>query len=394
MFSECFKTSSDGDHVNKDSGGKEQNKELHLSKPEEWLFAKVDWMQVKRTMNNNIKKNLVDYFRDNLSISYDLVCEDSKRINIQKDFIIGDYDFLITLEGASTRRCLDWPPMLEYEDGKEGNKKYCAPYTYKEYIVERVTMAEYSEEKTKNDSKSSSSNNPASNNPSTKNTGRSYILKFIKLLNIDETTLINFIQNLIEDHYEVYLSNSWNTLFIKKYLDDNYNVADVKKKMFEMDNLIKLLAEINNKQKTRSNKDNNQNNENNDIGIEDIQTFIAFRRGNKTDDEPQDKFKFTTMIKTRGTAFVKKEKELLNSNSEASSNKEFLEINNRVIKKIYHLSGISDYMIEWQNDSISKIEDSLKELIGKLSDIGKNGPDSYFSILTSFIFFEDDSNKQ
>ncbi len=382
LFSECFKTHS---------------KKLHLSEPEEWLFAKVDWMQVKRIMNNNREKNLVDYFRDNLSVSYDLNCKESKKINLQKDFILGDYDFLLTLEGASTRRCLDWPPMLEYEDGKEGNKKYCAPYTYKEYIVERVTMGKCSEEKSKNDSKkdnSSSNNNPTSNNPSTKNTGRSYILKFIKLLDIDEATLINFIQRLIEDHYEVYLSNSWNTLFIKKYLDGNYNVTDMKKKMFEVDNLIKLPVETDNKQKTRSSKDNNQNNGNNDIRIEDIQTFIAFQQRNKTDDEPQDKFKFTTMIKTRGTAFVKKEKELLNINSETPSNREFLEINNGAIKKIYHLSGISDYMIEWQNDSISKIEDSLKELIDKLSNIGKNWPDSYFSILTSFIFFEDDFNKR
>jgi len=421
--------------------GESNNEQLYLREPEEWLFAKVDWMQVRRCMdkensgkgNKKDGKDVVDYFWKHLSTTYDLesvgeenlgitnsgsICKDTGKGYLKKDFVLGDYDFLIKLNKASTRRCLDWPPMLKCGDNLNGNddEKYCAPYTYKEYIVERVVKKSTGE----SDNPSYNKENQESDSPSQSNicddksnTGNgSYILKFIKLVesaddkeknddskkkndNIDkkkENALTSFVVKLCEYYDEVYLSNSWNTIFVKKYLKDKDNLEE----WMKVNNLIAL--ENDNKSDAKDYK--------NYIKVEDVQSFVVFEEQNddksdsndvqssgdeqqsdasgdvKAGDSHSNCFMLTTLIKTRGTAFVDVEKKLL---EEQSNDNKFLQLDdNAEVKEFYHLSGISDYMINWKADSISAVEGSLKKLIGELSKIGKEGSDSFFSILTSF----------
>ena len=355
------------------------NEDLCLCGPDEWLLAKVDWMQVKRCKNDSKKsegdsknESIVDYFRNHLRISYDQSqstsqssqqtdvssrqensCNDINLEELKEDFVLGDYDFLIRLKHASTRRCLDWPPMLECNSKDNSNDDYCAPYTYKEYIVERVIKCDESNCYSK-DSGSGGNEN-----------GRSYVLKFVKFLDDkDDGSLAEFIKHLIDENCEVYLSNSWNTLFVKKYLSEKENIAD----LFKIDKLLPNGYE---------NK------------IEDIQTFIVFEQKDGSEENTDVTFKppnvpLTTTVKTRGTTFVENEKSgkfiglLTNANKWP----------NAEVQKIHHLSGISDYMINWNADSISSVEAFLKSLINDLSNINDPKSDSYFGILTSFIFKE------
>ena len=149
-------------------------------------------------------------------------------INIKTGFVLGDYDFIIELDEASTRKDINWPPAVY-----SNNKELITNYSYREYIVEKIELGKEDQSDAKKDEKEDQSD-------AKKDEKKPYILQFIKFKtknddNLDKKRLKKLISNLLNKDFEVYLSNSWNIIFVKIPITKFHNGEDKKlsKKYFE-----------------------------------------------------------------------------------------------------------------------------------------------------------------
>ena len=389
------------------NNGRDNNKyEFYLEEPEEWLFARMDWMQLKREglLNNNNGRCVPFVIRKFREWYEKQIRDDGKKGSdeneLETSFILGDYDFLISLKGTSTRKEIEWPPKILIEDNKETTDKnnkekdnYIAPYTYKEYIVEKICFGKNSED-SKTDKVDSVSKNP--------DTSKAYVLKFVKFADIKNCKtgkILDFIKKQHDNNgYEIYLSNSWNTFFLKKPIDA-----------------------CSGKELIRNMDDVEQNDE--ECIFEDIQTFLIFTGGfdrketgknnsvgnenkDKDDKKGQDEIRLITIVKTRGNYGKNNKKPNNNSDWLFSELEEIVGKNHR----IYRVSGITDYIIEWQCPSVENLYEYSTRLIDKLIENMKKSDQSsstngngnhplsdascYFSTLTTLIFDDNLKGKE
>ncbi len=258
------------------------------------------------------------------------------------DFILGDYDFLIRLPGASTRRDINWPPV---KTDKNGNLLTC--YSYREYIVEKVILDGKEQEESENKSK------------------KPYLLQFIRFEeSSDKKNKINdIIVKLLRSKYEVYLSNSWNEIFIKKYIEDPINNS-VDEIISEYKNIVKKVC---------------KNNQNINNIIKDVQSYFVFPKSTFNENNKNNENKnnnciiMRTILKTTGIV----ENSIKDANDNETSIIETALKNKRNIlqdiKKINFTLGIMDYIIDWKPiKSLNKAKDLAIDLINTLVSFTRN----------------------
>ena len=374
---------------------KKDNKDsnLAISSIEEWLFCRVDWPKTKKTYKNtqnSVVKEFIDSIPETLcekgsetssEKESDTSCgkantrKNSVKVNI--DFVLGDYDFLISLKGASTRRNIDWPPT-KYEKIEEPKEyeKLKTIYSYREYIVEKIEMID-SQNKSSNTKKNSEiekENNNSDREP--------YLLQFVRFKesNNYKNDLKYIITGFIKEGFEVYLSNSWNIIFLKIKISEfvrKYNYKDGQR--LDKDTLIYALEEV--KRQIKNLYDKDREIEIKGI-IEDIQTYVVFPDMKNNYNNPENKNsknnsvnnmkikipKMKTIIRTSGILEHKgPNKEYLMQNIVKNINS----ISNNIAKntKIDLTLGLTDYIINWNEEiSLYTAKDIAIALINKLSE--------------------------
>ena len=268
--------------------------------------------------------------------------------NIKTGFVLGDYDFIIELDEASTRKDINWPPAV-YND----NKELITNYSYREYIVEKIELKkEENEKEDQSDAKKEEDeskikkeeNEKEDQSDAKKEEKEPYILQFIKFKtknddNLDKKWLKHLISNLLGKGFEVYLSNSWNIIFVKIPITKFHNGEDKNKKLSKKDfeSEFSIMFE-----------DISQNPD----YIEDVQSYIVLPcaddlnceciNSNKTKDIKILNMK--SIVKTSGAIESKTEyketkiKNIIKSINDVSSIKK---------DEAYFTLGIIDYIINW-----------------------------------------------
>ncbi len=314
-------------------------------------------------------------------------------VNIKTGFVLGDYDFIIELDEASTRKDINWPPAVY-----SNNKELITNYSYREYIVEKIELKEDEKEdqsdvkedgkedqsKVKKDEKEEGSkvkkeeDGEEDQSKVKKDEKEPYILQFIKFKtkydNLDKKWLKNLISNLLDNGFEVYLSNSWNIIFVKIPITKFHNGVDKKlsKKYFESE-FSTMFDKIS--------QDSDY--------IEDIQSYIVLPCVDDLNcecikDIDINILNMKSIVKTSGAIESKTEYEETKIKNVIQS----IEDDN-LIKTIesYFTLGIIDYIIDWGGIKLCNAIKIAILLINRLTSLEYK----HISTLTSISVL--DSNK-
>ncbi len=270
-------------------------------------------------------------------------------INIKTGFVLGDYDFIIELDEASTRKDINWPPAVY-----SNNKELITNYSYREYIVEKIELGKEDQSDAKKDEKEDQSD-------AKKDEKKPYILQFIKFKtknddNLDKKRLKKLISNLLNKDFEVYLSNSWNIIFVKIPITKFHNRED--KKLSKKDFESEFLAMFEN-----ISQDSDY--------IEDIQSYIVLPCADDLNcecikDIDINILNMKSIVKTSGAIESKTEY----TETKIKNVIQSIEVDNLIkTTESYFTLGIIDYIINWGEIKLCNAIKTAILLINRLTSL-------------------------
>ena len=359
---------SKSDKLTKKIEATDNNKDIILKTREK--LKKIQPELCVKNFNTNIVQTFNHLIKEKMS---------QDGANIKTGFVLGDYDFIIELDEASTRKDINWPPAV-YNDN---NKELITNYSYREYIVEKIELGNQSNVKKGGEEDGSKvkkeENEKGDQSDAKKDEKEPYILQFIKFKtknddNLDKKWLKHLIFKLLKDGFEVYLSNSWNIIFVKIPITKFHNGKDVlSKKDFESE-FLAMFENIN--------QDSDY--------IEDIQSYIVLPCADDLNcecikDIDINILNMKSIVKTSGAIESKTEY------TETKIKNVIKSIKNDVssIKKdeAYFTLGIIDYIINWGGIKLCNAIKIAILLINRLTSLEYK----HISTLTSISVL--DSNK-
>ena len=348
-----FMTHSRKTENEKDKNLDNEEEQLIITEIKEWLFTKVDWKATYEKLKTSVspEQSGKDFNTGIVQTFNRLIKEKISQdgVNIKTGFVLGDYDFIIELNNASTRKDINWPPA-KYND----NKDLITNYSYREYIVEKIEKA----------------NNNGAAKRREGNDKEPYVLQFIRFKSaknnkstdnksVDDKWLKKIILNFLENGFEVYLSNSWNIIFIKapisKLVDDKGIFS--KKTIYEKELSI-IFKEDSKKGDLEY--------------VEDIQSYIVFPCSDNsnckcTHSNKIELLNMKSIIKTSGAIESKTEYEETKIKNVIQGIIQSIKNNNS--PKAYFTLGIIDYIIDWGKIKLCDAINIAMLLINRLSSM-------------------------